>query len=418
MKVYTARQAVFNRKQSVVAYELLFRNGPENVFPKGVDPHHATSRMVLQTQLNEGINAVTQGKRALINFTEKSLLSGLPQLLPPDQVVIEILEDTQPTDEVYETCQSLFHRGYKLALDDFSFAPEWQRFFKFISLIKVDIQKTPMDQMGSWFDKVKARGNIKMLAERVETREQLEQAMAMGFDFFQGYFFCKPEIHSDRDVEVIDVVVSNLLVEATKEDININRIVSYFERDTGMAFKLLRFVNSGSLPATNEIRSIKQAVVYIGNAKLRKLVYLLASAMTVATKPMELVRLSVHRARFCELVAEKQFPALKEQAFICGLFSLLDAILDKPLEHLLSSLPLDQEICDALLKDEASPLRNMLETIRRYEEGQWYLTERASRQLMLSYEQVEEFNRQALIWSEEYQALFQQGKMKNIRARS
>jgi len=404
MNVYTARQAILDRRQRVVAYELLFRDGPENVYTD-VDPHEATSKLIIRTQLNEGIHAVTQGKPALINFPEQSLYSDMVHLLPNKQVVIEILEDTVPSEKLYQRCQSLFHRGYRLAFDDFVYKPEWQAYLKFIRLIKVDIQRTPFEQLAPLFEALKLRKNIKLLAEKIETQEEYQQAKELGFNFFQGFYFCKPEMQKVKDIDASYLMISRLFYAATREDVNVNEVVRYFERDTALTYKLLRFVNSGNLPTVDDISSIKQAVVYIGNQQLRKLVALLASAMTVSHKPRELVRMSVHRARFCELVALRTSPAMKETAFLCGLFSLLDAILDKPLEPLLYSLPLEQEIRDALCSEQPSMLRSILQTIKSYEQGHWYNTERLAEQLRMDYTQVEQLNLQALLWSEQYQSL-------------
>ncbi|GDY24210.1 MULTISPECIES: EAL and HDOD domain-containing protein [unclassified Agarivorans] len=406
MNVYTARQAILDRKQRVVAYELLFRDGPDNVYPD-IDPHEATSKLIIRTQLNDGLHAITQGKPALINFPEESLHSEMVKLLPSKQVVIEILETAKPSEKLYKRCQSLFHRGYRLAFDDFVYKAEWEPYLKFVRLIKVDIQRTPLEQLSTLFEALKTRKKIKLLAEKVETQEEYQQARDLGFNFFQGYYFCRPEMHVSKDIDASYLMISRLFYAATREDVNINEVVRYFERDTGLSYKLLRFVNSGSLPIVEEMASIKQAVVYIGNTQLRKLVALLASAMAVSHKPRELVRMSVHRARFCELVAMHKSPAMQEAAFLCGLFSLLDALLDKPLSELLYSLPLEQDIRDALCSEQPSLLRYMLLTIKSYEEGHWYKTERLASQLRMDYKQIEHLNLQAMLWSEQYQSLIQ-----------
>jgi len=146
MKVYTARQAILNRKENVVAYELLYRGGPENFFPQ-IDPHKATSKLIIRTHLNQGIGLITDNKPALINFPEESILSCLPLILPPKQVMIEILETVSPSDEVYQACKVLYHQGYHLALDDFVYKPEWNRFFNLMKLIKFDIQATSLSEL-------------------------------------------------------------------------------------------------------------------------------------------------------------------------------------------------------------------------------------------------------------------------------
>ena len=172
MKVFTARQAILNRKEQVIAYELLFRDGPENLFPQ-IDAHEATSKLIIRTHLNEGIRPMTGGKPALINFSEESLLCGLPLLLPSDQIMIEILEDTNPSEEVYQACRELYHKGYSLALDDFIYKPEWGRFLNLVKLIKFDLMQTPLEKIAPLVEKLKTRKKLKLLAEKVETKEEV-----------------------------------------------------------------------------------------------------------------------------------------------------------------------------------------------------------------------------------------------------
>ena len=147
MKIYTARQAILNRKQQTVAYELFFREGIENAFPRNIDPNVATSRLLLNQHFNIGFKSIANGKRALINFSEQGLLQGIPSLLPPNDIIIEVLEDVTPSDEVYAACRELFHKGYRMALDDFLYHENWERFINFARLIKFDIRRTSFDEI-------------------------------------------------------------------------------------------------------------------------------------------------------------------------------------------------------------------------------------------------------------------------------
>ncbi|GLP95546.1 EAL and HDOD domain-containing protein [Paraferrimonas sedimenticola] len=404
MKIYTARQAIFNRQQRVVAYELLYRDGPENIFPD-VDPHEATARLIMRTHLNTGLKKITGGKPALINFPEKALKAGLAEVVPCEQVVIEILETVEPSDAVLEICKKLYRAGYHLALDDFVYEPRWERFLPYVKLIKFDIQRTPLAEVEPLVKRLRESSTLKFLAERVETPEEFAQARRLGFHFFQGYFFCKPELEVHSDLESASAMMVELYREASRDQIIINNMVAVFERDTGLTYRLLRFVNSGTLPNTQDIASIKQAVVYLGDIQLRKLSLLLVSAVCASKKPRELIRLSVLRARFCELVAKLYDPKLAEAAFVVGLLSLLDAILNRPLEQLLQQLPLRQEIVVALTEAERTPLFHILNTVRHYEKGSWYNTGKAARQLMLSYEAVAEAYAEAVDWTETYQVI-------------
>lgn len=403
--VYTARQAIFNRKVAVVAYELLFRDGEENRFPN-IDPHEATSKLILRTHLNEGLGAVTMGKRALINFSEQCLLSGLADLLPRESVIIEILETVTPSDEVYEKCRMLFHAGYTLALDDFIYKKEWNRFIPLVKLIKFDISKTPLSKIAPLIEKLKLRKNLRLLAERVETQAEFSEAKSMGFHFFQGYFFCKPEMRRAKDVNAHSATLIAIYHELSRPQINIPKISAFFEQDVGLTYKLLRYINSGILPIKATITSIKQALVYLGESQIRRLVALLTTATLAHNKPKEVVRLSIVRARSAELAMKRVVPALSEEAFLMGLLSLIGVMLDRTLEDVLENLPVSDVIKTALLDEkDQSPLRIVFNAITLYEKGSWHLTTLECQKIRLSYEVLSSNYNDALLWAKQYEDL-------------
>jgi len=401
MKVYTARQAILNRKEHVVAYELLYRGGPENFFPQ-IDPHRATSKLIIRTHLNQGLGLITDNKPALINFPEESILNGLPLILPPKQVMIEILETVSPSDEVYQACKALYQKGYHLALDDFVYKPEWNRFFSLVKLIKFDIQATPLSQIAPLIKKLKTKKNLKILAEKIETKDDFLQAKKLGFHFFQGYYFCKPEISERNEIDSNQVILLSLMQECLKTPLNVNRISSYFERDVGLSFKLFKFINSGILPITQEITSIKKALIYLGETQNKKFILLLTAGVLAKNKPKELTRIAIIRARFCELIAGKAVPELTEASFLVGLFSLLDAMLDAPLEKIVNGLPLAPEVVTALTSDKPSPLKYILSTVIYYEKGSWYNTKRNAEMVNVDYEELTDYYQDALVWANKY----------------
>ncbi|GLX80484.1 diguanylate cyclase [Thalassotalea insulae] len=401
MQVYTARQAILNRREHVVAYELLYRDSPDNIFPN-IDPHEATSKVVMQTHLNQGLSPITDAKPALINFGEQSLIDGLPLLLPRKQVMVEILETVTPNEQVYQACKALYHQGYHLALDDFIYRPEWSRFFKFIKLIKFDIQLTPLDKVAPLVEKLKQQKKLKILAEKVETQEEFEEAKRLGFHYFQGYYFCKPQMNASYDLETNQPVLLSLVHESLKSPMNINKISNYFEHDSALSYKLLKFVNSGILPITQQMDSIKKAVVYLGDLQIKKLILLMATGIIASNKPKELTRIAIIRARFCELIAQKALPGQSEACFITGLFSLLDAMLDKPMAEILENLSLAEEVTLALLSPKPSILKYVLDTVREYEKGSWYKTKTAADMINVDYELLAGFYKDAVIWANKY----------------
>ncbi len=401
MQVYTARQAILNRKEHVVAYELLYRDSPDNIFPR-IDPHEATAKVVMQTHLNQGITPITDAKPALINFGEQSLIEGLPLLLPKKQVMVEILETVSPSEQVYQACKALYNQGYHLALDDFIYRPEWAKFFNLVKLIKFDIQLTSLEKIEPLIAKLKQHKKLKILAEKVETKEEFIEAKRLGFHYFQGYYFCKPQMSSNYDLETNQPVLLSLVQESLKSPMSINKIASYFEHDSALSYKLLKFVNSGILPITQKMDSIRKAVVYLGDLQIKKLILLMATGIIASDKPKELTRLAIIRARFCELIAQKALPGQSEACFITGLFSLLDAMLDKPMKNILKNLSLAEEVTQALLSPKPSLLKYVLDTVREYEQGSWFKTKTTAEMINVDYEILADFYKDAVIWANKY----------------
>ncbi|AXV66975.1 MULTISPECIES: EAL and HDOD domain-containing protein [Pseudoalteromonas] len=398
MAVFVARQAVFNRRQQVVAYELLFRDSEKNSFPN-VSESTATARLIMENQLNLGTRHITSGKKALINIGPESLKLDLCAFLPTKDVVIELLETMEPTDENYAFCRELFHNNYKLALDDFVYQPEWDRFLKLVRLIKFDVKQTPFEEILPVVKKLKKHKKIKLLAEKLETADDFEKAYEMGFDFFQGYFFAKPTMIQQRDIDYNYALVLSIYAEVMRPDPDISEIAGLFSLDTALAYKLLRLINSGVFPIKSKIGSLKQALVYLGHERLKKFVSLIITAHSAQTKPAELTRLCVVRARFCELIAQRVAKQQTGEAFLTGLFSLLDAILDQPMEKLLERLPFPDEIHSALMQ-EKNILYYILETVKAYETGSWWALEQAVAFLTIESADLPKIYENAVNWSD------------------
>ena len=351
VSVFVARQAIFNRRQKVVAYELLFRDSPKNFFPD-IAEGQATARLIMENQLNLGTRHITSGKKALINIGPESLELDLCAFLPCQDVVIELLESIEPTDTNYELCRELFHSNFNLALDDFVYKPQWDRFLKLVKLIKFDITITPLNDIHPIIKKLKDHKQIKLLAEKIETQEEYEVAAGMGFDYFQGYFFAKPTMMKHNDIDYNYGLVVAIYAEIMGPNPDLTKIAALFELDAALAYKLLRLINSGVFPIQSKIASLKQALVYLGQERLKKFVSLIVTAHTAGKKPAELMQVCVVRARFCELIAKKVAKHQSGEAFLTGLFSLLDAILDQPMSLLVEKLPFPDDIKAALLNEK------------------------------------------------------------------
>jgi len=400
LKVFVARQAIFNRKKQVVAYELLFRDGSSNSFPN-IAEDKATAKLILDNQLNLGTRYLTSGKKALINIGPESLKQELATFLPANDVILELLETIQPSEENYERVRSLFHQRYKLALDDFIYDEGWQPFLKLVRLIKFDVMQTPLDTLGPIIAELKQQRNIKLLAEKIETEEEYEIAKKMGFHFFQGYFFAKPRVIEENDIEFNYTIVMLIYTEVLKPNLNVTKIAQLFSQDTALAYKLLRLINSGVFPIKSKIESIKQALVYLGYERTKKFVGLIMTAHVAEGKPTELTRMSIVRARFCELIGGQVQSNSGSACFLVGLFSLLDAILDRPMEKVVDKLPFPEELQKALL-GEANFHYYVLNIVKAYESGSWWKLQKACQYLNISDECLPEFHAAAILWADMY----------------
>ncbi|RJG48671.1 EAL and HDOD domain-containing protein [Motilimonas pumila] len=400
MYSFVARQPILNQHQNLVAYELLFRDSAENVFPQ-IDSEYATKKLVSDTFLNLGLNKIANDKVCFINFTETAILQSLPLLLPKEHVVIELLEDIKPSDELLAQVKMLAQRGYKLALDDFEYNDAWERFFPYIKLIKFDLRLSSMASIKAVMDRCRPH-KMKYLAEKVETHEEFQQAKALGFDFYQGYFFSKPEMLQQKELSHSQINIMELLAEVNKAELNFSRIDNIFSRDVSLSYKLLMFVNKLVKSNAKSITSFRQAAVYLGEEQLKKFVSLIATTQTDLDKPSELYLMSVARGRFCEnLAALHKTNILPSNAFLAGLFSLLDSLLDQPLESLLENIPIDDEIVAALLQQQG-PLAQYIAAIGYFEKGQWQDISEIAAALGLTTEKMSKCYLEALSWANSF----------------
>ncbi|WP_215407827.1 EAL and HDOD domain-containing protein [Vibrio gigantis] len=395
---YVARQPILNRKKNTLGYELLFRDGERNAYPAHIESNRATYRLIVENFLSVGLNPSIPSSRCFINFPYQSLIRRLPLSLPKDKVVVEILETCQPTDELLEAVKELYQAGYMIALDDFTSTPEWERFLKYTHIVKLDIMQMGLDEA---CDLVKAHQGKKFsfLAERVETEQEFQQAKEAGFKFFQGYFFSKPEIIKTKYISPEQVIAMELFQEVCKPDVDFQRVESIVAKDVALSYKLLRFVNTMSPRLEVTISSFRQALVYLGQEKLKMFVSLAVASYVSDKKPKELYGLSLQRAQFCQRMSRYQaFEGHTEQAFMIGLFSLLDALLDLSLENLVEQLPLCKSIKVALLRREG-PYGTLLALEESFEHADWQQIDEHCADLGLSVEQVRTELTEARRWS-------------------
>jgi c-di-GMP phosphodiesterase len=404
MSFYAARQAILNVDKTLFAYELLFRDSLENVFPN-IEDNQATSKMVEGVHFNLGLDSLTQGKLAFINFTHDSLLSGYPFLLPCEQVVVEILETVKPGKRLLEVFKELKQKGYLVALDDYEHQPVWRHFYPYTDIIKIDFQLTCYEQIRQIMSDITDFPHIKLLAEKVETHEQFEHALKAGFSYFQGYFFSKPEVIKSISLSPSHIAVTNLMAEMAKQEPDIEKVTQAFEGDVNLSFKLLRYTQSPIFKRGNEIANIKQAIVLLGQQELTRFVSLLFSAQFAAGKPAELSSMSLIRARFCELmIVQTGQKTVQASAFLVGLLSLLPAMLDADLGELLEKIPLSQQIKQALTQRRGILAENLL-LCEYFELADWSQIELFTKKMGINMDIAATHYQNSLQWAAERQKL-------------
>lgn len=395
MDIFVARQPIFNRYRRIFAYELLFRNGKSNAFP-GVDGGMATSSLLSSSFYTVGIEQITGGHKAFINFTEDMLLRGVPTMFPPHAIVVEILEDVRPTEEVVSVCQTLVDKGYQLALDDFVYAENFIPLMEIAQIVKIDFMQYSTDQILAMV-KIFKGYHCKLLAERIETHEEYTRASSMGFVYFQGYYFSKPEVLKNKEISSSQLVYMQLILEVNRAAFDIQKLEQLIKQDVAISYKLLKCINSAYYSRLQPISSIRQAIAFLGAQGTRMFVSLIATSQLSENKPDELIRISCIRARFLELLGEE---LRRDQGvfFLLGLFSLLDAMLDASMESLMKQLPVSAEIIQALVHHDG-PLFPYLQLIQVYEAGKWDDLDMAIKHLELEGIKIIDFYLDAVRWS-------------------
>ena len=400
MYFYAARQPILDLDKNLYAYELLFRDSVDNVFPN-IDGDEATSKMVEASQFNVGISEFTANKPAFINFTLDTISAGYPQMLHTDEVVVEILETIKPGKKLLSCCKDLHEKEYTLALDDYIHQKVWAHFYPYISIIKIDLLKTSFDDVEEIKKDIATFPHIKLLAEKVETHEVYQQALEYGFELFQGYFFAKPEMVKTKNLSPSQIAMAELLYESSKTELDLASITDVFQRDVTLAYKLLRYVNSSLFMRQSEISSIKQALVSLGIVELKRFIGLMFATNMNPDKPSELINLSMARAKFCELItAEINKSVDISLSFLVGLLSKIDAILDEDLEEVLAKLPLADEIKAPLLTHKGT-LAVIIKLVSFIEKAQWDHANVAMEKLKIDKEIVLKHYNEALTWADE-----------------
>ena len=375
MEVFLGRQPIFNAKKQVVAYEILYRSGNHNAYDVTIDGDTATTSVVIDALLNFGVTKLTSGRRVYINFTKKLIMDNLPTLFNPKELVIEILESTEIDDAFVEKCKEFKSKGYSIALDDYIGDAKFEAIMPYVDILKVDFMLLGKNERQSIAKRFSTYGKMILLAEKVETLEDFNQGMAFGYHLFQGYFFERPVICKGKSVDVSTYRYMEVLKETMTEEPDFNKLTNIVKNDFSLSYKLLRLINSPAFYTIDEITSISHALTLLGINEIRKWVTLIMLRDLSSEKPNELMRVSLTRALFAEKLAGAF--GIKEratEAFLLGMFSLIDTIMDKPIFEVIDPLPIKEDLKGALL-GENNVFHHILLLLKNYEMGNWTLIE-------------------------------------------
>ena len=371
LDVFVARQPIFSRNMQVHGYELLYRGTPGNSFD-GTSADVATARVIANTFLSIGGEKLLDGNIPFINF-DSSLLLKYAALLPFPCAVVEILENVQPTEDVLAACQDLKNKGHQLALDDVESESRIEPWEHIVDIVKVDFRQADIRARIDIAARCK-KHKIHALAEKLETRAEFDEAVALGYEYFQGYFFARPTMVQGRAMSEAKLILIQLLREVSRDDLDFDRLEQLMHRNVSLVYKLLRFVNSPLFAWHSQIKSVRHAMTLLGGEELRKWICLLLVAGLGSDAVPQLLVDSLARARFAEILCPKvRLGHKKASAFLLGLLSHLDALLHRPMKEIVAELDLEKDLSNALLgrTDKANQLGQLFELIQAYEQPDW-----------------------------------------------
>ena len=390
--ILLARQPIYDAKLNVAAYELLFRPQQQGW---EWDGDVATSQLVLNAFTEIGIDKAADNKQAFINFTRTWLLSPPP--FDARFVTIEILESVEPDPDVVSAARELSRQGFTIALDDFQFDPKWHDLLQIADIVKVDVLQHKGEALEQLIQKL-GQYPVKLLAEKVENYSMFDQCKSLGFDYFQGFFLCKPQnIHGDT-IPSNKIVVMRLLAELQNPEVEIGGLEKIISNDISLSTKLLRICNTAHYGSRVKIESIRKAMVLIGLQALKQWAAIIALSR-MSDKPSELITLTLTRARMMELLAQSANLPGAETLFTVGMFSFIDAFFDQTKAIILQSLPFSDEVNQALLHYEGTA-GTILQAVEAHEQGHWSeINWRTLEDLGITQPAFEDAYLQALQWA-------------------
>ncbi|HET9372765.1 MAG TPA: HDOD domain-containing protein [Vicinamibacterales bacterium] len=396
---FVTRLPILDRQRQVVGYELLFR--PLEVGARGfVAPDQTSARVISDAIVSIGLDALTSGRRAFVGISRRLLVEGIPSVLPPDQVVLELGTDVEADAEVIQACREFRRSGYEIAVDDFMLN-EWTRdLIPLANYLKVDF--TTVTDSGDRQAIVAARGQRgpSLIAKHVETFETFDLAVKEGFTYFQGFFFGRPVIQEARSVPTQQLGNLRLMRALHDPNISVHQLEDLIKHDAGLCYRILRTVNSAAFAQRSTIESIRQALILLGRDTVSRWAAVWVFAGLGGGTQSELVRMATVRARCCELLGQATGrDEAASEGFLVGMCSLLDVLLECSIEKVLEQLPLAPEMRGALLGED-NACRRRLECVIAYESGDWMRALELAERAQIDPLKLRSAHAEALRWVE------------------
>ncbi len=370
MNVYMARQPIFDLDNNVYAYELLYRSNAVRNEYTGISGDESTADVFTNAFFGLDVKNVIGGAKAFINFTENLLLKGIPKLISPEILVVEVLENQLTSPDLLDSVADLKERGYMIALDDFRYSGAYNELFQLGDLVKIDFRESTKSIEETAY--VCRYSNKILLAEKIETQEEFEYAKKLGCTFMQGYYFARPAIMSGSSSQPLPVNILEIMRLLSNPDADISAIAEVLERDSAMTQRILRLINSVYFGNSNKVSTISQAVLSLGLNRLREWVYLMGMQRILGNDSLELSRLALLHAKFCKKVS-LLIPEARdncESFYLMGLLSMIVYADDRVLSQTLEEFPLIDEIKDGILR-RSNIYGDVFELAISYTNGCW-----------------------------------------------
>ena len=373
MEVFVARQPIFNLKEEIVGYELLYRKNFTNEYPY-IDGDQATAEVIINSFFNIGLERLTEGKMCCIHFTEKLLKEKLPTFFNSSEVIIKINQTVEASSELVTLIKEFKKQGYTIMVNDCLFQqdnPISLELLSLVDMIKVDFRNNRTCRQ-EYIEKISSGYDVTLVAEKIETTDAYEEAKKRGYTLFQGYLFSMPQIESTYEIPIIFSsyrLIQNMSFEGFDED----ELAHLIEKDLSLSLKLLKLIQISSEHEENKICSIREGISLLGVDKIQKWAYILSSREPLEKKTQlseKLVRMNLTRAKLCETIAKQLGKEPIASYYMTGLISTMKKIVGPSMEDILPELPLKDEIYDALMGKE-NPLKEVLDLVEAVELAEW-----------------------------------------------